>query len=57
VHGSRKQELKQMYDEKKATQSSENMKAIQDPEKRQALHYTVHTNKGIKNNIIIGWCS
>ncbi len=40
-----------------AEQSSEHMKAVQDPEKRQALHYTVHTNERIKNNFIIGWCN
>ncbi len=41
MHGSRKQELKHIYDEKKKiAKSSEKMKAVQDPEKRAstALH-------------------
>jgi hypothetical protein len=45
VHGSRKQELKLNYEEKKkmqAKQSSKHMKAVQDPEKMSstALHST-----------------
>ena len=43
MHGLRKQELKHNYEEKKkmqAKQSSEHMKAVQDPEKGK--HYTIH---------------